>query len=95
MFVQKEQIIFLCVLFVAIVVGNMAIFLSIVTSKSGKQSRMKYFIMHLAIAGSYIFPAHWFHVYRISSSAEPNQSPNAASHQSIGPVGTETEMCGC
>jgi len=51
--VQKEQIIFLIVLFVAIVVGNMAIFLSIVTSKTAKGSRMKYFIMHLAIAGSY------------------------------------------
>jgi len=51
--VQKEQIIFLIVLFVAIVVGNMAIFLSIVMAKSGKRSRMKYFIMHLAIAGLY------------------------------------------
>ena len=51
--VQKEQIIFLIVLFVAIVVGNMAILLSIVTSKTGKTSRMKYFIMNLAIAGSY------------------------------------------
>jgi len=50
--VQKEQIIFLIVLFVAIVAGNLAIFLSIVTSKSGKRSRVKYFIMHLALAGS-------------------------------------------
>jgi len=50
---QKEQLIFVVALFVAIVVGNMAVILSIVTSKSGKRSRMKYFIMHLAIAGQF------------------------------------------
>lgn len=37
----------------AIVVGNLAILVSILTTKTGKQSRMKYFIMHLAIAGAY------------------------------------------
>jgi len=65
---QKEQIIFLIVLFVAIVVGNMAIIVSIVTSKTGRQSRMKYFIVHLAIAGLY------FNIFMFDSNAARESS---------------------
>ena len=48
---QTPQIVFLVALFIAIVVANTAILLSIVTSSAGRKSRMKFFIMHLAIAG--------------------------------------------
>jgi len=52
--VQTPQIAFLVALFIAITVANSAILLSIVTSSAGRKSRMKFFIMHLAIAGNYM-----------------------------------------
>ena len=50
---QTPQISFLVALLVAIVVANSAILISIVTSSAGRKSRMKFFIMHLAIAGKH------------------------------------------
>jgi len=49
---QTPQIAFLVALLVAIIVPNSAILLSIVRSAVGRKSRMKFFIMHLAIAGT-------------------------------------------
>jgi len=53
---QTEQIAFLIALLVAIVLPNTAILLSIVKSSVGRKSRMKFFIMHLAIAGLKFLP---------------------------------------
>ena len=46
---QREQIAFLVVLFLAIVVANLTVLVSLALSK--QKSRMNFFIAHLAIAG--------------------------------------------
>lgn len=47
---QTEQTIFLSIIFVAIVFGNLTVLISIFRSHSKRRSRMHFFIMHLAIA---------------------------------------------
>ncbi|ESP01645.1 hypothetical protein LOTGIDRAFT_139356, partial [Lottia gigantea] len=47
---QDEQIGFLVVLFMFIVVGNSIVLAAIALSKERRRSRMNYFIMHLAVA---------------------------------------------
>ncbi|XP_064597854.1 cardioacceleratory peptide receptor-like [Liolophura sinensis] len=47
---QTEQLVFLWVLFIFIVVGNGSVLAAISLSETGKRTRMNYFIMHLAIA---------------------------------------------
>jgi len=51
--IQTAQVVFLVCLLVAIVLPNSAILLSIIKSHSSvaRKSRMKFFIMHLAVAG--------------------------------------------
>ena len=48
---QTEIPIFLSVLLVVIVVGNLTVLLAIWLSKRGVSSRMNFFILHMAIAG--------------------------------------------
>jgi len=48
---QKEQVTFLTILLIAILVGNSVVLLAIGLSKQRHKSRMNFFIMHLAIAG--------------------------------------------
>lgn len=49
-YLQTEQLAFLWILLILIVVGNMAVLLALGMS-SARKSRMNYFIKHLAIAG--------------------------------------------
>ena len=48
---QTEQLAFLWILLILIVVGNMSVLLALSMS-TARKSRMNYFIKHLAIAGS-------------------------------------------
>lgn len=52
---QTEQLAFLWILLILIVVGNMSVLLALGMS-SARKSRMNYFIKHLAIAGWLLFP---------------------------------------
>jgi neuropeptide S receptor 1 len=47
---QTEQLTVLWILFASIVIGNIAVLLALLPSKSRK-SRMNFFIKHLALAG--------------------------------------------
>ena len=47
---QTEQLIFLCILFAFIVMGNTSVMVAILWSKNRK-SRMNFFIVNLAFAG--------------------------------------------
>ena len=53
MMFQWEVRIFLSVLFVVIVIGNLTVLLAIGLSKRGVSSRMNFFILHMAIAGGW------------------------------------------
>ncbi|XP_053201640.1 cardioacceleratory peptide receptor-like [Panonychus citri] len=48
-FYKTEQLTFLCILFIIILVGNVSVLITLIISKKRK-SRMNFFIMHLAIA---------------------------------------------
>ncbi len=48
---QQEQIGFLAFMFAAIVVGNVTVLAATGSPKRGKNTRMSFFILHLAIAG--------------------------------------------
>ncbi|XP_064647230.1 cardioacceleratory peptide receptor-like isoform X2 [Lineus longissimus] len=49
-FHQTAQVVFLFILFKFIVIGNLAVLVAIGVSKSGRRSRMNFFIMNLCIA---------------------------------------------
>uniref|UniRef100_T1K0K8 G-protein coupled receptors family 1 profile domain-containing protein n=1 Tax=Tetranychus urticae TaxID=32264 RepID=T1K0K8_TETUR len=51
-FYKTEQLTFLCILFIMILVGNISVLITLLISKKRK-SRMNFFMMHLAIAGHY------------------------------------------
>ena len=50
---QTGQLIFLWILLILIVVGNLAVLVALGMSNTRK-SRMNYFIKHLAIAGTFV-----------------------------------------